>query len=214
MCHRKFFLETSQVILILPKLVILSHYVVDNNWSILPTSFSEYLSLHFTLPLAAGLYKYHYKDMWGNRLLMTLMPDEETMKKVFLLLPSKIRSCGIWFIPYIAYGELLIQGLTQTLKRYPKSLQVGFPHELPQAHDGFPQHPEPLCWRVVAHFSLRFLPLIRGVAWAAVPFHSSDNCVTFIGNPDSGSDLVHISAASGYKMKVRRLRLTLNKAQV
>lgn len=63
MCHRKFFLETSQVILILPKLVILSHYVVDNNWSILPTSFSEYLSLHFTLPLAAGLYKYHYKDM-------------------------------------------------------------------------------------------------------------------------------------------------------
>ena len=117
MCHRKFLLETSQVILILPQLVILSHYVVDNNWSFLPASFPEYLSLHFTLPLAAGLYKYHYKDMWGNRLLMTLMPDEEIMKKVFLLLPSKIRSCGVWFIPYIAYGELLIQGLLKPWHR-------------------------------------------------------------------------------------------------
>ena len=124
MCHRKFFLETSQVILILPKLVILSHYVVDNNWSFLPASFPEYLSLHFTLPLAAGLYKYHYKDMWGNRLLMTLMPDEEIMKKVFLLLPSKIRSCGVWFIPYIAYGELLIQGLLKPWHRSWKDTKI------------------------------------------------------------------------------------------
>jgi len=42
---------------------------------------------------------------------VTLMPDEETMKKVFLLLLSEIRSWAVWFIPYIAYGELLIQGL-------------------------------------------------------------------------------------------------------
>ena len=184
MCHRKFFLETSQVILILPQLVILSHYVVDNNWSILPASFPEYLSLHFTLPLAAGLYKYHYKDMWGNRLLMTLMPDEETMKKVFLLASFKNQVMAhiiytlhcIWRIT----NPRSSQTMTQILKRYPKSLQVGFPHEFPQAHDGFPQHPEPLCWKVVAHFSLRFLPLIRGVAWAAAPFHSSDNCMSHL----------------------------------
>ena len=42
---------------------------------------------------------------------MTLIPDEETMKKVFLLLLSEIRSLGVWFIPYIAYGEVLIQDL-------------------------------------------------------------------------------------------------------
>lgn len=72
------------------------------------------------------------------------------------------------------------QTMTQTLTRYPKSLQVGFPHELPQAHDGFPQRPEPLCWRVAAHFSLRFPALIRGVAWAAAPFHSSDNSMSHL----------------------------------
>ena len=122
MCHRKFLLETSQVILILPQLVILSHYVVDNNWSILPTSFSEYLSLHFTLPLAAGLYKYHYKDMWGNRLLMTLMPDEETMKKVFLL--ASFRNQVMVRIIYILHCIWRItnprssQTMTQILKRY------------------------------------------------------------------------------------------------
>ena len=90
---------------------------MDNNWSILPASFSEYLSLHFTLPLAAGLYKYHYKNKWGDRLLMTLIPDEETMKKVFLLLLSEIRSWAVWFIPYIAYGEVLIQDLLKPWHR-------------------------------------------------------------------------------------------------
>ena len=72
------------------------------------------------------------------------------------------------------------QTMIQTLKRYPKSLQVGFPHERLQARHGFPQCPEPLCWRVIAHFCLCFPALIRGVAWAAAPFHSSDNSMSHL----------------------------------
>ena len=51
-----------------------------------------------------------------------LIPDEETMK-VFLLLLSEIRSWAIWFIPYIAYGELLIQGLLKPWYRPWKDIQ-------------------------------------------------------------------------------------------
>ena len=61
---------------------------------------------------------------------MTLLPDEETMKKVFLL--ASFRNQVMVHIVYTLHCIWRVskprssQTMTQTLKRYPKSLQVSF----------------------------------------------------------------------------------------